>query len=89
MKIFPMIIMVNNGIQTTCLVVCLGYLIFIGACSWTPQIETELHNSSQGIVLLRTVKDPSLRANHPVDIKKTTMEHILRGTHTFRDPRLI
>ena len=84
-----MIVILTKGIQITCLVVCLGFLVFIGACSWTPQIETELHNSSQGIVLLRTIEDPALRANHPVDIKKSTMEQILRGTHTFRDPRLI
>ncbi len=84
-----MIVTATNRIQTTCVVVGLGFLLFIGACSWTPQIETELHNSSRGIVLLRTIEDSSLGANHPVDIKMTTMEHILRGAHTFRDPRLI
>ncbi|UCE64182.1 MAG: hypothetical protein JSU59_03290 [Nitrospirota bacterium] len=86
---FPMTVKDKNWFKTTCLVVFLGFLVSIGACSWTPQIETELHNSSQGIVLLRTIEDSSLRANHPVDIKTTTMEQILRGAHTFRDPRLI
>jgi hypothetical protein len=67
----------------------LGLLEFIGACSWTPQIETELHNSPQGIVSLRTIGDDSLRPDHPVEIKKATMEQILRGAHKFRDVRLI
>ena len=79
----------KNWSKATCLLVLLGCLVSIEACSWTPQIETELHNSSQGMVLLRTMEDSSLRGDHPVDIKGTTMEQILRGAHTFRDPRLI
>jgi len=75
--------------KATCLLVLLGFLVSIGACSWTPQIETELHNSSRGIVLLRTIEDSSVRGDHPVDITKTTMEQFLRGAHKFRDPRLI
>jgi len=67
----------------------LGLLESIGACSWTPQIETELHNSPQGIVSLRTIGDDSLATDHPVEIKKTTMERVLRGAHKFRDLRLI
>ena len=75
--------------KATGFMVFLGLLVLIEACSWTPQIETELHNSSRGIVSLRTMEDNSLRADHPVDITMTTMEQILRGAHKFRDPRLI
>lgn len=67
----------------------IGLLESIGACTWTPQIETELHNSPQGIVSLRTIGDDSLRADHPVEIKKATMARVLRGAHKFRDVRLI
>ena len=64
-------------------------LQIVGGCSWTPQIETEIHTSSQGIISLRTIKDGKLHADHPVNIQRATMEHVLRGAHRYRDPRLI
>jgi len=79
----------TNWIRTSCLVVFLGFFEFIGACFWTPQIETEIHNSARGIVFLRTIEDGSLRADHPVEIKQATMKHVLGGAHKFREPRLI
>ena len=75
--------------RLACLVPVMGLLQFTVGCLWTPQIETELHNSSRGIVSLRTLADDSLPTDHPVIISPTTMEQILRGAHTFRDPRLI
>lgn len=67
----------------------IGLLAFIGACGWTPQVETVLHESPDGIVSLRTISDNSIRANHPIDIPNTTMKRVLRGVYSFRDVRLI
>ena len=68
---------------------CIGLFELMGGCSWTPQIETELHNSSKGIVSLRTIDDKSLGTDHPVEMTEGTMERVLQGAHKFRDPRLI
>ena len=78
-----------NWAKTACLAVFIGFFVFIGSCSWTPQVETELHNSPKGIVSLRTIGDDGLRSDHPVEIKTATMERVLRGAHKFRDVRLI
>lgn len=78
-----------HWMKTTCLVGVIGLFEITGACSWTPQIETELHNSSQGMVSLRTIGEDALVTDHPVEIQKATMERVLRGAHKFRDPRLI
>ena len=67
----------------------LALLASISSCSWTPQVETEIHNGPRGIVSLRTVGDDGLQADHPVEIKVATMERVLRGAHSFRDVRLI
>ena len=59
------------------------------SCTWTPQVETVLHESSQGIVSLRTISDEKFQASHPVEIQRTTIERVLRGVYSFRDVRLI
>ena len=59
------------------------------SCSWTPQVETVLHDSSQGIVSLRTISDEKFQASHPVEIRRTTIERVLRGVYSFRDVRLM
>ena len=59
------------------------------SCTWTPQVETVLHDSSQGMVSLRTISDEHFQASHPVDIQRTTIERVLRGVYSFRDVRLI
>ena len=59
------------------------------SCTWTPQVETVLHESSQGIVSLRTISDEHFQASHPVEIQRTTIERVLRGVYSFRDVRLI
>ena len=59
------------------------------SCTWTPQVETVLHDSSQGMVSLRTISDEHFQASHPVDIQRSTIERVLRGVYSFRDVRLI
>ena len=66
-----------------------GLLVGLGGCFWTPQIHTELHNSSRGTVSLRTIENNSLRGDHPVTMNTETMVRLLEGAHKFRDPRLV
>ena len=75
--------------RIACLVEIIVLFGSIGGCSWTPQVETELHNSPKGIVLLRTIADSSIQADHPVSINERTMTRLLGGAHKYRDPRLI
>ena len=67
----------------------IGLLGYVGGCFWTPQVETTLHDSASGTVSLLTIDDKTLQVDHPVDIKTTTMAQVLRGTHRFRDRRLV
>ena len=63
--------------------------LVLWSCTWTPQVETVLHDSSQGMVSLRTISDEHFQASHPVEIQRTTIERVLRGVYSFRDVRLI
>ena len=88
-KYIPMTPKRTHWLKSTCLLVLIGCLEVSAACSWTPQVETVVHDSPKGTVTLRTIRDDSLPTDHPVKIQNATMERILRGAHKFRDVRLI
>ena len=77
---------IGRAVFVVCLVCLFG---LYGSCTWTPQVETVLHESPKGLVSLRTISDNSFRASHPVEIQRTTIERVLRGVYKFRDVRLV
>jgi hypothetical protein len=53
--------------------------IFNLQCSWTPEVETVLHDSADGFISLQTTQSLNIAPNHPSSIPESLIAKILRG----------
>jgi hypothetical protein len=60
-----------------------------GNCSWTPQVETILHDEPQGFVSFRTITNDSFRASHPIELPPLLIENVLKGVSIQKESRLL
>lgn len=76
--------------QTIFRIVSLGILLqMISGCSWTPTVETSIHEGPHGTVSLITSSEESFKGNHPVTLQVETIAQVLRGLQVQRSKRLI
>ena len=57
----------------------IGVLFLTIQCSWTPEVQTPIHNSQTGIVFLQTSEAFKARPQHPQDLSPTLIKQILKG----------
>jgi len=66
-----------------------GILGTLSACLSTPQVQTPIHESRQGRVLLKTFTDTSVQASHPAYINLSLLTETFRGLHVLEDKPLL
>ena len=58
-------------------------------CLALPQIETPIHQSSEGQIMLKTFPQPTDESSHPTDISPTLMRKVLQGLRVQEDKGLL
>jgi len=66
-----------------------GIVGTLPACLATPQVETPIHESPQGQVLLKTFPDTAVQASHPTFIETTLLTETFRGLHILEEKPLL
>ncbi|GJL51281.1 MAG: hypothetical protein NPIRA01_25080 [Nitrospirales bacterium] len=66
-----------------------GIVGTLPACLATPQVETPIHESPQGQVLLKTFPDTAVKASHPTFIEITLLTETFRGLHVLEEKPLL
>ena len=65
------------------------FVCFLPNCSWTPQVETVLHDTTEGYVSLRTLTDETVRVSHPAEISDAVLTRIFQGLQKQQNVRLL
>jgi len=60
-------------------VVYASFLLSIIQCTWTPDVETPLHHSSQGRIILQTSSGLNVPPNHPHTFSESFIRQTLQG----------
>ncbi len=72
-----------------CIVIMWGLLGSLSGCLGVPQVETPIHQSPQGQVILKTFTDTSVKASHPTVIDLELLQETFRGLRVLEHKELL
>ncbi len=62
---------------------------FLPGCLALPQIETPIHQSSEGQIMLKTFTQPTDESSHPTDVSPILIHKVLHGLRVQQDKGLL